>query len=168
MVLVSIILILCTLRTKTQNLKFFSCIVLSESYIYCFFRKEHEKCEFETYEVYGVDVLVSTGDGKVRKKLSGSVKIWRVYSIVSNTDQNIFAIKLICGFLLKSVLSYFLVNPVFCDFKFLKKIHFLQGREQETRTTVYKKKDMIYQLKMKASRRKFMVILHHRFLTGSF
>lgn len=53
-------------------------------------RKEHEKCEFETYEVYGVDVLVSTGDGK--------------------------------------------------------------GREQETRTTVYKKKDMIYQLKMKASR----------------
>lgn len=35
------------------------------SYKECF-RKEHEKCEFETYEVYGVDVLVSTGDGKVK------------------------------------------------------------------------------------------------------
>ncbi|KAK3106673.1 hypothetical protein FSP39_024934 [Pinctada imbricata] len=53
-------------------------------------RKEHEKCEFEVHEVYGVDVLISSGEGK--------------------------------------------------------------GREQETRTTVYKKKDIVYQLKMKASR----------------
>jgi len=29
------------------------------------FRKEHEKCEFDVHEVYGIDVLVSTGDGKV-------------------------------------------------------------------------------------------------------
>ena len=28
-------------------------------------RKDHEKCEFEVHEVYGIDVLVSTGDGKV-------------------------------------------------------------------------------------------------------
>ncbi|CAL1542583.1 unnamed protein product [Lymnaea stagnalis] len=53
-------------------------------------RKEHESCDFEVHEVYAIDILVSTGDGK--------------------------------------------------------------GRELDTRTTVYKKKDIIYQLKMKASR----------------
>ncbi|XP_067123324.1 proliferation-associated protein 2G4 [Centruroides vittatus] len=53
-------------------------------------RKEHEKCEFELHEVYAIDVLISTGEGK--------------------------------------------------------------GREMDTRTTVYKKTDEIYQLKMKASR----------------
>jgi len=53
-------------------------------------RKEHEKCEFEVHEVYAIDVLVSTGEGK--------------------------------------------------------------GREMDTRTTVFKKTDEIYQLKMKASR----------------
>ncbi|KAL8621726.1 Proliferation-associated protein 2G4 [Nucella lapillus] len=53
-------------------------------------RKEHEKCEFEVHEVYAIDILITTGEGK--------------------------------------------------------------GRELDTRTTVYKKKDIIYQLKMKASR----------------
>ncbi|PVD35986.1 hypothetical protein C0Q70_02956 [Pomacea canaliculata] len=53
-------------------------------------RKEHDKCEFQVHEVYAIDVLVSSGEGK--------------------------------------------------------------GRELDTRTTVYKKKDIIYQLKMKASR----------------
>jgi len=53
-------------------------------------RKEHEKCEFELHEVYAIDVLVSTGEGK--------------------------------------------------------------GREMDTRTTVFKKTDEMYQLKMKASR----------------
>ena len=28
-------------------------------------KKEHEKCQFNLHEVYGVDVLVSTGEGKV-------------------------------------------------------------------------------------------------------
>lgn len=31
-------------------------------------RKEHEKCEFNVHEVYAVDVLVSTGDGKAKEK----------------------------------------------------------------------------------------------------
>ncbi|XP_059143050.1 proliferation-associated protein 2G4-like [Physella acuta] len=53
-------------------------------------RKEHESCDFEVHEVYAIDILISSGDGK--------------------------------------------------------------GRELDTRTTVYKKKDIIYQLKMKASR----------------
>lgn len=30
-------------------------------------KKEQEKCEFEVYEVYGVDILVSTGEGKGRE-----------------------------------------------------------------------------------------------------
>ncbi|XP_037574629.1 proliferation-associated protein 2G4 [Dermacentor silvarum] len=30
-------------------------------------RKEHEKCEFELHEVYAIDVLVSTGEGKGRE-----------------------------------------------------------------------------------------------------
>lgn len=32
----------------------------------CFCRKDHEKAEFEVHEVYAVDVLISTGEGKVR------------------------------------------------------------------------------------------------------
>lgn len=32
----------------------------------CLCRKDHEKAEFEVHEVYAVDVLVSTGEGKVR------------------------------------------------------------------------------------------------------
>ena len=42
----------------------FTFIVLSVMYCtVC--RKDHEKCEFEVHEVYAVDVLVSTGEGKV-------------------------------------------------------------------------------------------------------
>jgi len=53
-------------------------------------RKDHAKCEFEQHEVYGVDILISSGDGK--------------------------------------------------------------AKEHETRTTVYKRTDLQYALKMKASR----------------
>ena len=56
------------------------------------FRKDHKKVEFELHEVYGVDVYVSTGDGK--------------------------------------------------------------SREKDVRTTVYKKSEQTYALKMKASRSK--------------
>ncbi|XP_064606647.1 proliferation-associated protein 2G4-like [Liolophura sinensis] len=56
-------------------------------------RKEHERCEFKLHEVYGVDMLITTGEGK--------------------------------------------------------------GREHETRTSVYKKKDIVYQLKRKTSRQFF-------------
>ncbi|XP_077997171.1 proliferation-associated protein 2G4-like [Glandiceps talaboti] len=53
-------------------------------------RKEHERCDFEVHEVYAIDMLVSTGEGK--------------------------------------------------------------GKEGNTRTTVYKRKDIVYQLRMKSSR----------------
>jgi len=53
-------------------------------------RKDHKKCDFEQHEVYAVDILISTGDGK--------------------------------------------------------------AKEHETRTTVYKRTDLTYALKMKTSR----------------
>lgn len=31
-------------------------------------RKEHKKCSFEVHEVYGVDILVSSGEGKAKEK----------------------------------------------------------------------------------------------------
>ena len=40
------------------------CIVLWTDVNVCC-RKEHDKCEFDVHEVYGIDVLVSTGEGKV-------------------------------------------------------------------------------------------------------
>ncbi|XP_068630984.1 proliferation-associated protein 2G4 isoform X2 [Battus philenor] len=63
-------------------------------------RKEHEKATLETYEVYAMDVLVSTGEGV--------------------------------------------------------------GREMDTRCTIYKKTDEIYQLKLKASRTFYKEVLYER------
>jgi curved DNA binding protein len=68
-------------------------------------RKEHEKCEFDLHEVYAVDVLISTGEGK--------------------------------------------------------------GRELDSKTTVFKKTDEVYQLKLKASRA-FYSDLDKRFGTMPF
>ena len=31
-------------------------------------RKDHGKCEFSVHEVYAVDILVSTGEGKTKEK----------------------------------------------------------------------------------------------------
>lgn len=44
-------------------------------------RKEHEKCNFETHEVYAIDVIVSSGEGIGREK---DTKI----SIYKKTDEN--------------------------------------------------------------------------------
>jgi len=69
-------------------------------------RKEHPKCEFDVHEVYALDILVSSGEGK--------------------------------------------------------------AKEKDTRTTVYKRKpDLIYQLKMKASRA-FLSEVENNFQTMPF
>ncbi|CAO1400189.1 unnamed protein product [Diamesa hyperborea] len=39
-------------------------------------KKEHDKCEFENYEVYAMDVLVSTGDG-AGKELDTKISIYK-------------------------------------------------------------------------------------------
>uniref|UniRef100_A0A182N822 Peptidase M24 domain-containing protein n=1 Tax=Anopheles dirus TaxID=7168 RepID=A0A182N822_9DIPT len=44
-------------------------------------KKEHEKCEFEKYEVYAMDVLISTGEG-LGKELDTRVAIYK------KTDEN--------------------------------------------------------------------------------
>lgn len=44
-------------------------------------RKEHEKCTFETHEVYAIDVIVSTGEGLGREK---DTKV----AIYKKTDEN--------------------------------------------------------------------------------
>ncbi|XP_053952638.1 proliferation-associated protein 2G4 [Anastrepha ludens] len=44
-------------------------------------RKEHEKCTFETHEVYAIDVIVSSGEGVGREK---DTKV----SIYKKTDEN--------------------------------------------------------------------------------
>lgn len=36
-------------------------------------RKEHEKSTFELHEVYAIDVLISSGEGVVRYKITGKV-----------------------------------------------------------------------------------------------
>ena len=34
-------------------------------FIFSWHRREHKTCEFELHDVFAVDVIVSTGDGKV-------------------------------------------------------------------------------------------------------
>lgn len=48
-------------------------------------RKEHEKCEFELHEVYAVDILVSTGEGKVSRLLVPYLKSFDVDPLHVNT-----------------------------------------------------------------------------------
>lgn len=53
----------CTVAVSTRGnfLCLFDWLLLTLT----FFRKDHEKAEFEVHEVYAVDVLISTGEGKV-------------------------------------------------------------------------------------------------------
>lgn len=49
-------------------------------------RKEHEKCNFETHEVYAIDVIVSSGEGVVSFYLTNTVQsILELSSMIKNT-----------------------------------------------------------------------------------
>jgi hypothetical protein len=53
-------------------------------------RKEHEKCEFDVHEVYAIDVLVSTADGKAKEKDSRTTVYKRtpnMYSLKMKTSR---------------------------------------------------------------------------------
>ena len=53
-------------------------------------RKEHEKCEFDVHEVYAIDILVSTGDGKAKEKDSRTTVYKRtpnMYSLKMKTSR---------------------------------------------------------------------------------
>ncbi|XP_037078887.1 proliferation-associated protein 2G4-like [Pollicipes pollicipes] len=53
-------------------------------------RKEHDKCDFEKHEVYGLDVLISTGDGTARE-LDARTTVYKktdeVYSLKMKTSR---------------------------------------------------------------------------------
>jgi len=57
-------------------------------------KKEHEKCEFEQYDVFAMDVLVSTGEGQ-GKELDTKVSIYKKteenYLLKLKTSRNFFA-----------------------------------------------------------------------------
>lgn len=57
-------------------------------------KKEHEKCDFENYEVYAMDVLVSSGEGQGREmdtKVSIYKKTDENYLLKLKTSRNFFA-----------------------------------------------------------------------------
>ena len=57
-------------------------------------KKEHEKCEFDVHEVYAIDILVSTGDGKAKEKESRTTVYKRtpnMYSLKMKTSRVFFS-----------------------------------------------------------------------------
>ncbi|CAB4009226.1 Proliferation-associated 2G4 [Paramuricea clavata] len=57
-------------------------------------KKEHEKCEFDVHEVYAIDVLVSTADGKAKEKDSRTTVYKRtpnMYSLKMKTSRVFFS-----------------------------------------------------------------------------
>jgi len=52
-------------------------------------RKEHEKCNFETHEVYAIDVIVSSGEGVVSILFSLSLSP-SLFSLKSTLSLNLF------------------------------------------------------------------------------
>ncbi|KAJ6225007.1 hypothetical protein RDWZM_003552 [Blomia tropicalis] len=57
-------------------------------------RKEHEKCEFAKHEVYAIDVLITTGDGKTRD-LDSKTTIYKktdeIYQLKMKTSRVFFS-----------------------------------------------------------------------------
>ena len=65
-------------------------LFLSQDVLCFIFRKEHEKCEFDVHEVYAIDILVSTGDGKAKEKDSRTTVYKRtpnMYSLKMKTSR---------------------------------------------------------------------------------
>lgn len=116
----------------------------------CFCRKDHEKAEFEVHEVYAVDVLVSTGEGKVRE----------INKLVFNASVENVA---------QGGVGFFFVNTyLLCVYIFVMGLLLFQAKDGGQRTTVYKRDpNKVYGLKMKSSRMLFSDI-ERRFDTMPF
>merc|ERR1712183_362363 len=57
-------------------------------------KKDHKKCEFELHEVYGIDILISTGDGKAREKENRTTVYKRTdqhYSLKMKASRNFYS-----------------------------------------------------------------------------
>lgn len=62
---------------------------------FVFGRKGHEKCEFAVHEVYAIDILVSTGDGKAKEKDTRTTVYKRtpnIYSLKMKTSRGIMSL----------------------------------------------------------------------------
>ncbi|KAI5637415.1 metallopeptidase family m24 domain-containing protein [Phthorimaea operculella] len=100
-------------------------------------RKEHEKATLETYEVYAMDVLVSTGEGVLKQFcIDGEKSIIQNPSEAQRKEHE------------KATLETYEVYAM----DVLVSTGEGVGREMDTRCTIYKKTDEVYQLKLKASR----------------
>ena len=50
--------------------------VIQPSYMFAFHnRREQEKHEFDVHEVYGIDVIISTGEGRVSTTFKGHLSV---------------------------------------------------------------------------------------------
>lgn len=59
-------------------------------------RKDHNKCEFSVYDVFAVDLLISTGEGKTKEKDTRTTvykKTENVYSLKMKASRGITACK---------------------------------------------------------------------------
>ena len=57
-------------------------------------RKEHKKLNFEVHEVYAIDVLISTGEGKAREKEARTTVFKRTdeqYSLKMKASRGIYS-----------------------------------------------------------------------------
>ena len=64
-----------------------------------FFRKEHKKCEFQVHEVYAIDILMSSGEGKAKEKETRTTVYKRTeeqYSLKMKASRGMFSSSLFC------------------------------------------------------------------------
>eukprot|EP00058_Branchiostoma_floridae_P019926 XP_002605416.1 hypothetical protein BRAFLDRAFT_278505 [Branchiostoma floridae] len=91
-------------RTETGNTTFFFLGLNSSLYtiqvydricVFFLYRKEHDKCEFEVHEVYAVDILVSSGEGKGREQETRTTvfkrQMDRVYQLKMKASRAFFS-----------------------------------------------------------------------------
>ena len=67
-----------------------------------FVRKDHAKCEFAVHDVFAVDILISTGDGKTKEKDTRT-------TVYKRTENN-YQLKMKASRGLWSYLSIFFLN----------------------------------------------------------
>lgn len=148
-------------------------------------RKDHEKAEFEVHEVYAVDVLVSSGEGKVSRVLPArrSPCTWLDLSTAGGADSPIrvgsrcFSLHVAFSIKKKVRADFYHQRPgprsslaeelLLCPLPTRLCSHF-QAKDAGQRTTIYKRDpSKQYGLKMKTSRAFFSEV-ERRFDTMPF
>ena len=71
-----------------------------------YFRKEHKKCEFQVHEVYAIDILMSSGEGKAKEKETRTTVYKRTeeqYSLKMKASRGMFDSSLSCKLELRAI-----------------------------------------------------------------